>query len=304
MKIEHLTFALLATIAIPLLTLSVQEVSAHGNFEVVFNANANQTLRVVIGETGEPAYVDGIHDVEVKITDKLTGLPNTVAVKDNAGTTNILSLDTYFYPESALVSGSAPAIIDADGAGEGVCNTATSSGVQSAAAGGISGCGPAPGYTDSETGGGKVKSVYGSVGMYTGPTKQYYTQFGRTLYHFYGQLNYFQTTPESLVPIDVWYDGKNVKVAYINSAAGTINSGFGLNDVTQIYWPGPGGSSAGTSGVTNATHPDNIRSAIGTDRQNGIDTWNFLADIATALNGITNDMIDIIIPADKTIPGV
>lgn len=163
----------------------------------------------------------------------------------------------------------------------------------------------APGFTDSETGGKKVKGVWGKVGEYTGPTKQLYTQFGRTLYHFYGSLNYYQDSPETLIPIDVWFDGKSVKVAQVSGGGVTISSGFGLGDVTQIYWPGPGGSSAGTSGVTNATHPDNIRSAIGTDRQIGIDTWDFLRTISTAINTLITDVTkQIAVPAIKTIPGI
>lgn len=284
MKRKHLAFALLTAIAIPFLSINVPEASAHGNFEVVFNGNQNQTLRVVMGETGEPAYVDGIHDLEVSVTDKLTSLPNTVAVKNNAGT-DILNLDTYFYPKSALVNGSVPGIIDSDGAGSGVCSTTGGLGLV-ATSGGISGCGPALGYTDSETGG-KVKSIFGKVGQYTGPTKQYYTEFGRTLYHFYGQLNYFQNSPELLANIDVWYDGGNVRIAYINGAPATINSSFGLSDITTIYWPGPGGSDPSTSGVTAETHPDNIRNAIGITRQNGIDEFNFLREISVALNSIS-----------------
>lgn len=289
MKREHLTFVLLAAIGIPLLSLGVQEASAHGNFEVVFGGNTNQTLRFVIGETGEPAYVDGVHNMEMRVTDKLTGLPNTVAVKFNNGT-NSLKLDTWFYPKNLLVGGSldgAPYLIDADGGGAGVCNTSTTNDVQSAAAGGIGGCGPAPGFTDSEaTGTRYVSSVFGKVGEYTGAT-QYYTQYGRTLYHFYGQVNYFQNSPEKMANIDVWYDGKTIKVAYINGVPATINGGFGLADITQVYWPGPGGASVGTSGITNATTPDNLRNAIGQDRNNGIDMWNFLRDIAIAINSIT-----------------
>ncbi len=289
MKREHLTFVLLAAIALPLLSISVQEASAHGNFEVVFGGNTNQTLRVVIGETGEPAYIDGIHNLEMRVSDKLTGLPNAVAVKFNNGT-NSLKLDTWFYPKHLLVGGTldgAPYLIDADGGGAGVCNTSTTANVQSATAGDISGCGPAQGFTDSEATGTRfVSSVFGKVGEYTGAS-QYYTQYGTTLYHFYGQLNYFQNDPQAMANIDVWYDGKSIKVAYINGVPATINGGFGLNDITQIYWPGPGGASVGTSGVTNSTHPDNIRSAIGTDRQNGIDIWNFLRDITTAINTIT-----------------
>jgi len=292
MKREHLKFVLLAAIGIPLLSLSVQEASAHGNFEVVFGGNTNQTLRIVIGETGEPAYVDGIHNMEMRVTDKLTGLPNTVAVKFNNGT-NSLKLDTWFYPKNLLVGGSldgAPYLIDADGGGAGVCNTSTTNDVQSATAGGIGGCGPAPGFTDSEATGTRfVSSVFGKVGEYTGAS-QYYTQYGRTLYHFYGYVNYFQNSPEKMAHIDVWYDGKTIKVAYINGVPATINGGFGLADITQIYWPGPGGASVGTSGITNATTPDNLRNAIGQDRNNGIEGFNFLRDIAAAINSI-NEVI-------------
>ncbi|MBS3925438.1 MAG: hypothetical protein KGZ34_01920 [Nitrosarchaeum sp.] len=301
MKREHLTFVLLAAIGIPLLSLSVQEASAHGNFEVQFGTNTNQTLRIVVGETGEPAYVDGVHNLEMRITDKLTGLPNAVAVKNNAGT-DILSVDTYFYPKNLLVDATlqgAPPLIDLDGVGVGnPCSTSITANVQIAETGGISGCGPDPRFTDSQTGGGKARSVFGEVGIYTGPTSQYYTQYGRTLYHIYGQVNYFQNSPEKLANIDVWYDGKTVKVAYINGAKATINGGFGLADITQTYWPGPGGSSVGTSGITNATTPDNLRNAIGQDRNNGIDIWNFLRDITNAINTIAGiDTVDPVPPA-------
>lgn len=302
MKREHLTFVLLAAIGIPLLSLSVQEASAHGNFEVVFGGNTNQTLRLVIGETGEPAYVDGMHNMEMRVTDKLTGLPNTVAVKFNNGT-NSLKLDTWFYPKNLLVDGGsldgAPYLIDADGGGAGVCNTSTTANVQSATAGGIGGCGPAPDFTDSEATGTRfVSSVFGKVGEYTGAS-QYYTQYGRTLYHFYGHVNYFQNSPEAMAPIDVWYDGKTIKVAYINGVPATINGGFGLADITQVYWPGPGGASIGTSGITNATTPDNLRNAIGQDRNNGIDIWNFLVDITNAINTIAGITPVNPVPTDK-----
>ena len=280
MKREHLTFVLLAAIGIPLLSLGVQEASAHGNFEVVFGGNANQTLRVVIGETAEPAYVDGVHNLEMRITDVLTGLPNTVAVKNNAGA-NILKVDKFFYPKNLMTLGEgAPPIIDKDGGGPGVCNTYSAGGIQYDATGGIGGCGPAPGFIDSKNNT-DVASVFGQVGIYSAGN-QYYTQYGRTLYHFYGHLNYFQDSTSALAPIDVWYDGKTVKVGYVNNVNATINGGFGLSDITTTYWPGA------NAGVNNSTHPDNIRSAIGQDRNNGIDIWNFLRDIADAINSIGN----------------
>jgi hypothetical protein len=86
----------------------------------------------------------------------------------------------------------------------------------------------------------------------------------------------------------MWVDGKNIKTLSLsgpgntNNRTETVGGGFGLSPTMEaINWPDS------TGGVTEETHPGNIRKAIGTIRDNSWDIWNFLRDIASAINSIT-----------------
>jgi hypothetical protein len=125
--------------------------------------------------------------------------------------------------------------------------------------------------------------------QYRQNTRQYYTEQGLTLYHVYGAINYFNDTGIGLTKINMWIDGRNVKTLSMAAANGnnnrtyTVNSGFGLNNMTtSVYWPDADG------GVTENTHPTNLRKAIGQIRDNTWDIWNVLEQISNGLNAITD----------------
>jgi hypothetical protein len=85
----------------------------------------------------------------------------------------------------------------------------------------------------------------------------------------------------------MWIDGRNVKTLSMAAANGannrtyTVSSGFGLNNMTtSVYWPDADG------GVTENTHPANLRKAIGQIRDNTWDIWNVLEQISNGLNAM------------------
>ncbi len=278
---------LVASIAIcaVLMITATNEAFAHMNFEFKPGNNVNNTLRVVVGETKEPAFTDEEHNLEFTITHKMTNLRlgNAHRSQTNPATT-VLFTDTYFYPQNVLTSaGGVPTMTG--------CTEATTSGnVQT---GKPSNCLPAPGWTDRRLAKGITTiSVNdgGTVGQYRQADRQFYTQQGRTLYHVYGSLNYFNDTEIGLIPINTWFDGKDIKMTSVfegstsnsaNNHTVTISSGFGLGNKTSQYWPGA------SAGVTEQTHPTNIRQAVGTIRDNNWDVFNFLRDIAATINAIT-----------------
>jgi hypothetical protein len=166
-----------------------------------------------------------------------------------------------------------------------------------AGAGNPADCVPGAGYTDSRL---KMNlspistNDGGTPGQYRQATRQLYTEQGRTLYHIYGDLNYFNDTGIGPVPINIWTDGSNVKKAswceglaanIANCRAGTSHnvtltppsSGFGLGNRTDIYWPDT---------ATENTHPSNLRKAIGSIRDNTFDIWNVLEEVTDALRTI------------------
>lgn len=281
----------------------------------------NHTVNFVIGETFEPAFTDSYHDAELTLTHILTNFRLGNAHRDQTSAAylasdfspvgKVLKVDTYFYPSSKLVN-SAGALLPTGGVkfvignGDGnlgdnpgantaglFCDTATNS------AGVLTGkaynCVPNPGgtygYSDKREGmffrplGALEQS--GSDLQYRQNTRQYYTEQGLTLYHIYGSINYFNDTGVGLTKINMWIDGRNIKGLSMAAANGdnnrtyTVSGGFGLNNMTtSVYWPDADG------GVTENTHPTNLRKAIGQIRDNTWDIWNVVEQLTNALRGI------------------
>lgn len=278
----------------------------------------NHTVNFVLGETFEPAFVDSYHDAELTLTHILTNFRLGNAHRDQtatayqqsdfSGTGKILKVDTYFYPASKLVNPSSGALSPTGGvkfatpgsgnpgnSGAGFyCGTGTVDG-NGILTGNAYNCVPNQGgtygYTDKREGmffrplGAAEQS--GSGLQYRQSTRQYYTEQGLTLYHIYGAINYFNDTGIGLTKINMWTDGKNIKTLSMAAANGannrtyTISGSFGLNNMTtSVYWPDADG------GVTENTHPTNIRKAIGQIRDNTWDIWNVIEQLTNALRGV------------------
>jgi hypothetical protein len=300
----------------------------------------NHTVNFVLGETFEPAFVDTYHDAELTLTHILTNLRLGNAHKDQtaaasaasdfSSTGKVLKVDTYFYPSTKLVNTAGNlsptgGVKHSIGNGDGsladnpgantvglFCDTGTvSSGVLT---GNSYNCVPNQGgtfgYTDKREGmffrplGAAEQS--GSGLQYRQNTRQYYTEQGLTLYHVHGAINYFNDTGIGLTKINMWIDGRNVKTLSMAAANGannrtyTVNSGFGLNNMTtSVYWPDADG------GVTENTHPTNLRKAIGQIRDNTWDIWNVLEQISNGLNAITEFIPKVPdhVPRNYTNPG-
>lgn len=267
---------------------------AHGNFEFLPGGNVNNTIRVVIGQTHEPSFTDEEHNLEMTITHKMTSIPVANLGKSQAASTsNILFVQTWFYPDSTLV-GTDKHVPALTGCTNPVANSPAN-------------CGPGAGYTDSEPAGAiaAISTAFpdsGAPGQYRQPTRQFYTEQGRTLYHVFGEMNVFNDTSVGTIPINLWTDGSvlasgisrvsvcegsSANKAACKNGDATYNktkswgSSFSMENKTSIYWPGA------SAGVTENTHPTNLRKAIGTIRDNSWDTWNVLEQLTNALRGVT-----------------
>ena len=266
-SIATLTVAILSA---TLLTTTTGVAWAHGSGNLVINGNANKTVSIAIGELNEPVYPDTTSGMDLILKDFLTSLPLTNAQKQQGVITATaptkLFADEYFYPK-----GVTPGVVK------------TSDGVTAAATDGsdIPSVKAKSGYIDS-----KIKSnisgQFGKPGSYSGDTLLY-TETGRTLYHVYGDLNYYNDTS---VKIDFWADGGSIgmgKGGQLTNGTGTNStfsiktSSFGEKDKTTQYWPGS------SAGITNATHPVSIPAALG----KGGDIWSFLKVILNTINTIT-----------------
>jgi hypothetical protein len=281
-KVKSLILAFVAVSVTFALTSAMPDASAHGSFKIIAGngANANKTMSFVLGETVEPAFVNEQHNMELFISDSLTSLRMVNGHRSQTNpATQILFGDAYFYPKSALTlgTGGVPHMT-------GCTAASVVSGIQTGKA---DNCTPASGWTDSRTSQ-NVNSVFGKTGEYTLAKRQLYTQYGRTLYHIYGNVNYFNDTGVGLTPINFWTDGKDIKLGSAGTNNQTIvwSSGFGLNDVTADYWPGT------LAGVTNATYPDNTRGALGKQG----DIWDFLKSLAAAINSIPGITVPAVAP--------
>lgn len=285
----------LVIIGVSFLVTSTPNALAHLSFDIKPGANVNQTVRVTIGETQEPVYADEYGNLELTLTHRLSNLRVGGAhLSQTSPTTQKMFVDTYFYPANTLVtsggvksiSGGVPAMTACTGGTQEPFN-----------------CIPGSGYTDSRL---KMNlspisvNEGGAAGQYRQATRQLYTEQGKTLYHIYGELNYFNDTGIGPVPINIWTDGTNVKKAswcegltankaacisgtttYNKTTQGVTLSGFGQANMTGDYWPGS------AAGVTENTHPTNIRKAVGSIRDNTFDIWNVLEEITDALRTVT-----------------
>lgn len=297
------TMVIVAVISMVLIFAAAPHAFAHANFEFKPGTNTNNTIRVVIGQTHEPSFTDEEHNLEMTVTHKLTSIPVANLGKSQASTTtNILFVDTYFYPKSALnaTTGAVPKLTG--------CSVSASVNPAN--------CAPGVGYTDSRATGSAISAIStafpdsGAPGQYRQSTRQYYTEDGRTLYHIYGKMNIFNDTAVGPIPVNIWTDGSTVQtnnqynIARISvcesmvSPTGVIpntstcitggsgnttksfSGSFSMENISSIYWPDADG------GVTENTHPTNIRKAIGTTRDNTFDNWNVLEKIANAINSI------------------
>lgn len=301
MKITHRSWTLIAVTALSaaMFFVTTHDAFAHGNFEFKAGGNVNNTVRIVLGETKEPRFAGGEHNLEMTITDKFTNLRVGNAFRSQASSpTTVLFADTFFYPR-----GTTPSVTG--------CVAASPN---------PGGCQAGAGYTDSRLGQSIVAiSVNdgGSAGQYRQALRQHYTEDGVTLYHVYGRINYFNDTGIGLIPVNIWTDGQGIKRISVCESKGTaqhtacmngdttynktmtLNGGFGaLANMTTQYWPGA------NAGVTEQTHPTNLRKAIGEIREDGWDIFNFLRDIAGGINGLIQNFspgagANVTIPAAK-----
>jgi hypothetical protein len=285
----------IAIVGVVLLVTTSHDAYAHFNFNIKPGGNINHTIRVNLGETNEPAFPDAEHNLQVTLTHRITNLNvgNAHLSQTNPATQKMF-VDTYFYPSSVLVT-SGGALSPTGGVPPMTGAGCTSTG------GDPKNCVPGAGYTDSRIRQNLTPipaSEGGVIGQYKQSIRQLYTEQGKTLYHIYGELNYFNDTGIGPIPINIWTDGVNVKKGswcegsaanIANCRTGTSHNvtltppggGFGLGNMTSIYWPGS------AAGVTENTHPTNIRKAIGSIRDNTFDIWNVLEEITDALRTVS-----------------
>lgn len=293
-KNSSVLLIVLVVIGVSFLVTSFPSALAHLSFDVKPGANVNQTIRLTIGETAEPVFTDEYGNLELTITHRLSNLRVGAAhLSQTSPTTQKMFVDTYFYPASTLVTGGVPSI-----SGGVPAMTGCTGGTQEPF-----NCIPGIGWTDRRSAMNLSPisvNEGGTTGQYKQATRQLYTEQGKTLYHIYGELNYFNDTAIGPIPINIWVDGNQVKKAswceglaanmtacitgntsYNKTAQGVTLSGFGQANMTGDYWPGS------AAGVTENTHPTNIRKAIGSIRDNTFDIWNVLEEITDALRTVT-----------------
>ena len=300
-----------AVIGMVFVIAAVPHAFAHANFEFKAGGNSNNTIRVVMGQTHEPSFTDEEHNLEMTVTHKLTSIPvaNLGKAQTTSGT-NQMFVDTYFYPDSVLTGSDkhVPALSGCTAASPNPAN-----------------CGPGAGYVDSDihTNLSAISTAFpdsGSPGQYRQGTRQFYTEQGRTLYHIYGEMNIFNDTGVGTIPVNIWTDGSVVgsgiarvsvcenllaNKAACQSGNTSYNktysfaSSFSMENKTSIYWP-----YGAQAGVTENTHPTNLRKAIGTIRDNTWDIWNVLEDITDALRTVTGfGTVPDYTPRNYTNPG-
>lgn len=290
--------------------------------------NGNHTVSIVIGETDEPAYVGGIHDLEMKITHPQTTFGVNNAHKDQtksayqqsdfSATGKVLKVDTYFYPASSLYSytTSGKALFggvkyDNSNANPGAntagfwCNssgTVSSNVLTGNAYNCVANSGGAYGYTDSRPNmfvralsAHEVPAGFILDGAYRQSTRQHYTQQGLTLYHIYGSVNYFNDTSIGLTNIDFWTDGKNIKTVslsqgtnYTNNVKQTYNGSVGNRTTTITSGFGLGNF---TSSPTTNGYSQGI--AWPDDSASGINANSYPTDIRSAIGQIRDNTFDI-----------
>src|SRR5579885_440725 len=302
-------------VAITLLA-TAENASAHSTYKYMqAGGNALNSFSIAIGERNEPVYVDSStpalvagsgnnHDtgLEFIVTDRVTGLPVTNAFKKQAtgGAAN-LWVDEYFYPKSFPGINTRLVVKTSDHT-----TPATASDIQVQA-----NVEAKAGYVDSH----KhiaLAAVANQPGKYTGDVLEY-TMAGRTLYHVYGQVNYFN---DSMVAVEIWNSGngdgliaggktidnsqgvghvvKATNDTIVGNGVSTTNGNcsqttygtfgtrqFGMTDQSTLYWPGA------SAGINNFTHLGSISGALGngTGGQYGNGGLNgFLNNVMKAIN--------------------
>lgn len=308
------------SIAAIALLATANDASAHSTYKwMQAGGSASNSFSVAIGERNEPVYVDSStpalvagsgndHDtgLEFILTDRVTGLPIVNAQKaQTSSAASNLWVDEYFYPKSSapILNGQRLVVLSSDHT-----TAATATDIQHQA-----NVEARAGYVDSH----KhiaLSAVANQPGKYTGDVLEY-TLAGRTLYHVYGQINYYN---DSMVAVDIWNSGNgdgliaggktidnsqgvgHVVKATNDTVIGngpTTNSGngsqtsygtlgtrqFGMTDRTTLYWPGA------SAGITNSTHPVSIAAAVGNGTgglygNGGLNA--FLNNILNAINSI------------------
>lgn len=289
--------------------------------------NGNHTVRVVIGETDEPAYTGGIHDLEIRMTHMQTSFGVNNAHKDQTKTAyqqsdfsptgKILKVDAYFYPASTLYSytSGGKALYggvkyDNSGTNPGA-NTAgfwcNSSGTVSSNVliGNANNCVPNAGgsfgYTDSRTdmfgrplAAHEVPIGFNLDGTYRQSTRQHYTQQGLTLYHVYGSINYYNDTSIGLTNINLWTDGKNIKTLSLSQGTNYTNN------VKQTYTGSVTNRTATISGgfglgnFTSSPTTNGYSQGIAwPDNSAGTNEQTYPTDIRTAIGQIRDNTWDI-----------
>lgn len=260
--------------ALLIMAAGVHSAWAHASTSLMLPSDATRGVKITIGETTEPVYIEGVHNLDFSLKDILTNLPITGAQTKIDGTQGI-KVDSYFYPK-----GTTPSITGSD------------PGPYSAGAG----------YTDSRLNQ-NLRAQSGKPGFYQN-TDQYYTKVGRTLYHIYGSINYYKDVE---LPIDIWVDGATVRTAHSGSTVLTFTGNFGLAEASVTYWPDADG------GVTPDTYADNLKESVATlktdvtqlksdvaeTKTNSIDIFNFLRGIAEGINQLLTSGTPITIPAAK-----
>ena len=269
-----------AILSIALLVTSTGTAWAHTSI-TGFTArnNVNNTIKISIGELNEPILPDQITGLDFITTDGNTLLPiNNIFKQQSSAASSNMWADSYFYPK-----GRTPTVVLANSPTTSATSSDLLSDYTNVIAGNKSGA-----YTDKKIHT-PLKAVSGSAGHFTADTLMY-TQTGKTLYHVYGQINYYN---DSEVKINVWTDG-STKIGvggqtldnslglghevYHNNGTLTFGgSSFGETDKTTLYWPGS------SAGINNATHPVSVPAAVG----KGGDIWSFLNSVAAAINSIT-----------------
>jgi hypothetical protein len=266
-----------------LFVATVHDAFAHASFSFKPGNNVNNTLRLTFGETKEPAFVDEEHNMELTIVHTFTQL--RVGNAHKAQTTigsQAMFVDSYFYPISTIPS--------LTGCTNPVPNSPAN-------------CAAGAGFTDSRIHM-NLSPISandgGSAGQYKQATRQFYTEQGRTMYHVYGNLNYFNDIGIGPIPINVWTDGASVnRVSVMEGATNTttvLSGSYGLANKTSAYWPDT---------ATENTHPTNLRKAIGSIRDNTFDIWNVLEEITDAFRTVTGfGTVQDHVPRNSTNSGV
>lgn len=248
-----------------LFVATAHEAFAHASFSFKPGNNVNNTLRLTFGETKEPAFTDEEHNMELTIVHTITQLRvgNAHKAQTTAGA-QAMFVDSYFYP---------------------ISTTPSLTGCTNPVANSPANCAAGAGFTDSRL---RMNlspisaNDGGSAGQYKQATRQFYTEQGRTVYHVYGSLNYFNDTGIGPIPINVWTDGSAVnRISVMEGGTNfttVLTGSYGLANITSIYWPDT---------ATENTHPTNMRKAIGSIRDNTFDIWNVLEEITDALRTVT-----------------